>query len=231
MQKSGVYKLYFPDGYFYIGQSTDISRRIKEHYSSLINNTHFNYRLQDKYNKCNILPAAETLVLCSISELNDTEDKYINLEDPLCLNIKAGGNNNFGINSLTAKYLTTDIEMAFLLLVDNPGIKHKYVADLVGIDISTVHDISAGRNRVFTEMKIKYPDKYALLLKNKAHNTRGKFTTVLKHTDGRVETLITGQYSEFCRNNNIQSSNLSKVINGSRKSTMGWELVETYENI
>jgi hypothetical protein len=134
------------------------------------------------------------------------------------------------MNALTAKYDTLDIELAFLILVENPGISHKQVAEFVGIDINTIHDISAGRNRVFTEMKAKYPEQYAKLIKQKAANTRGKYTVTLKHENGTVVELMSGQYSEFCRNNNIQTSNLSKVITGKRNSTMGWKMIKKDEN-
>lgn len=231
MQKSGVYRLEFKDGSYYVGQSVNLNSRLKDHYRMLMSGNHHSYKVQHKYNEEKCLPIHYIVKECPIEELNTFEDSLIDLKDPLCLNIKAGGDSNYGINSLTAKYNTIDIEMAFFLLVEHLGISHKEVADFVGIDINTVHDISAGRSRAFTEMKSKYPEKYAQLLKQKACNTRGKNTIVLSHTDGRVVTLITGEYSEFCRKNAVQSSNLAKVITGKRKTTMGWSLLEKYENI
>lgn len=231
MQKTGIYKLEFIDGSYYIGQSINIESRLKNHYKMLLEGTHHSYKVQHKYNSTNILPKHSIIKECNVSELNSIEDLLIDLSDKLCLNVKAGGDSNFGINAVSAKYHTSDIEMAFLLLVDHPGILHREVAAFVGIDINTVHDISAGRSRALTEMSIKYPEKYAALLKMKAPNTRGKTTVILGHEDGRTVRLITGEYSEFCRNNNVQSSNLAKVITGKRKATMGWKLLEKYENI
>lgn len=231
MKNIGIYKLEFTDGSYYVGQSVNIKSRIKDHYRELIAGTHHSYKLQEKYNKLCVLPTHSTVTICDVTELNSIEENLIDIKNPLCLNVKAGGSSNYGINAPTAKYDTNDIELAFLLLVDNPGIPHKEVAEFVGIDISTVHDISAGRNRVFTEIKTKYPEKYNRLLAIKAPNTRGKCTVVLEHIDGRTVKLITGEYSEFCKLNSVQTSNLSKVINGTRKSTMGWKLVQKYENI
>lgn len=231
MQNSGIYKLQFDNGKYYIGQTSNLEIRKKEHYRLLLLNKHHNYKVQQVYNTNNILPEFLVVKYCNISELNTQEDALIDLLDPLCLNIKAGGNNNFGYNALTAKYLTSDIELVFLILVNNPGISHKEVAEFVGIDINTVHDISAGRNRAFTEMKAIYPEEYAKLIKQKAANTRGKTTVVLQHDDGRIVTIRSGEYSEFCKTNGVQNANLSKVIGGSRKSTMGWKLIEKYENV
>lgn len=230
-QDIGVYKLEFEDGSYYIGQSLNIQKRLKDHYGYLLRGVHHSYKVQQKYDKVKKLPSHKIIKYCDTSELNKIEDSLIDLSDPMCLNVKAGGDNNFGINAPTAKYNVSDLELAFFLLVDNPGILHKEVASFVGIDINTVHDISAGRSRAYTELRTMYPDKYAQLIKMKAHNTRGKTTIVLEHDTGEIVTLVTGEYSEFCRTHSVQSSNLSKVLAGKRKSTMGWKLKEKYENI
>lgn len=231
MQKSGIYKLIFKDGSYYIGQSVNLNNRKKEHYRLLLLGKHHNYKVQDKYNATGILPDFLILEEAPTNILNDREAKYINTSDTNCLNIKQGGDNNYGYNAVTAKYLTEDIELAFLMLVNNPGISHKEVANFVGIDINTVHDISSGRNRAFTEMQKIYPEEYKKLIKQKANNTRGKHTIVLQHTDGRTVTLITGEFSKFCKENSVQNANLSKLISGQRNTTMGWKLLEKYENI
>lgn len=231
MKTIGIYKLEFADGFFYIGQSVNLISRLKDHYRMLVEGNHHSYKLQDKYNKEKVFPKHSIITLCELAELDAIETSLIDLNNKLCLNVKAGGLNNYGSSAPTAKYLTSDIELAFLLLVDNPGILHRHVADFVGIDINTVHDISAGRNRVLTEMSSKYPEKYTKLIQLKAANTRGKYTIVLENTEGRVVKLVTGEYSQFCKLNNVQPANLSKVISGNRKATMGWKLVEKYENV
>lgn len=229
--KTGIYKLIFRTGNYYIGQTCDLDKRYKTHLSQLISGKHFNHRLQNEFLSLQEIPEFVVVEYCNDSaELNRLESKYIDLKDPKCLNIKAGSDNNFGFNAPTAKYFTQDIEAVFFLLLDNPGISHKLVSTFTKVDISTVHDISAGRNRVFTELSSKYPGEYANLLKQKAPNTRGKTTVVLMHKDGREVTLDSGQYSEFCRSNNIHSSNLSKVILSKRKSAGGWSLKEKREN-
>lgn len=232
MQKTiGIYKLTFKTGHYYIGQSINMSKRKLDHYKMLMLNTHHSYKMQEHYVKCGKLPEFNVLVECSLEDLGAKESELINLSDPLCLNVKPGQMQNYGYLAPTAKYLTLEIETAFLLLANNPGISHKEVAECSGIDISTVHDISAGRNRAFTEMSKIYPELYSKLLSQKAPNTRGKTTITLKHEDGRVVTLISGQYAEFCRNTGVQSSNLQKVITGKRKATIGWTLIQKYENI
>lgn len=231
MQKSGIYKLEFTDGSYYIGQSVNLDSRKKDHYHMLQNGNHHSYKVQFKYMSTQTLPEFEIILYCPPSLLNQEENKLIDIHDPLCLNIKPGGNSNFGIDSPTAKYSCYELEEVFFLLVDYPSISHKEVARFTGVNINTVHDISAGRSRAFTELKVKYPEMYKKLIIQKAANTVGKCTIVLQNIDGSIVTLKTGEYSEFCRKYNVQSSNLSKVIHGKRKSTVGWSLLEKYENI
>ena len=76
-----------------------------------------------------------------------------------------------------------------------------------------------------------YPEEYKKLIKQKANNTRGKHTVILQHEDGRIVKLISGEFSKFCKENNVQNANLSKLMAGQRKTTMGWKLLEKYENI
>lgn len=230
----GIYKLEFEDGSYYIGQSVNLNKRsrYKDHVTMMLNNRHHSYKVQDKFDSLQKLPTYGVVEYSDLINLNSLEQKYINLNDKNCLNVKAGGGSNYGQNTDTAKYFTYQIEDAFFLLINNPKILHKEVATHTGLDINTVHDISAGRSRAVTEMSIKYPEEYAKLLKMKAHNTRGKTTVILANNKSNKEvTLVTGEYSQFCRDNNIQSSNLAKVITGKRNSTMGWYLVSKYENI
>lgn len=232
LNNAGIYKLEFIDSSYYIGQTTNLNNRKLQHYRDLLKGNHFNYKVQTKYNNEKILPKFIIIKTCNnIDELNTLEQDNINIKDNKCLNILVGGINSYGYNAPKAKYLTLDIELVFLLLVNNPGISHKEVADFSGVDISTVHDISAGRNRSYTEMFKMYPEEYTKLLSIKAANTRGKRTVILKNMNtNKTITLLSGQYSQFCKDNNLQVSNLSKVINEHRKNTGGWELVRTYEN-
>lgn len=222
--KSGIYQLIFPSGHYYVGQARDFNERSKEHIRSLKSNTHFNYRVQNEY--CvHGEPTFKVLKECSLSELNEIEHTYINLDNPLCLNIlSARPNQHRGENSPRAKYSNAEILNSILYLVDNPKAKHSTVAELFNIDISTIHDISAGRGRLleFTETR---PDLVQKVISNKAHNTRGLRSITI--TNGQeIVTLTTGQYSEFCRTRGIHSSNLAKVISGSRGHTGGWKLVK-----
>ena len=223
---SGIYKLYWDTSEkYYIGQAIDINKRYKEHIRQLANNTHFNLWVQEEYN-INGKPNINILEVCEPSLLNIKEPEYIHLRDTNCLNVLLGGNLCYGENSPRAKYQDIDIIEAFLLLYTYPSIKHIDVSTYTGIDINTVHDISACRGRGTHLLKEMYPKEWNELLKRKAPNSRGTRIFEFKNKfSEETYVCVSGELSEFCRTYGLQSSNLSKVINKSRKHTKGWELV------
>lgn len=218
----GIYKISWPSGEYYIGQSTDLKTRFSEHLSDLRLGKHFNYKLQETYSK---LGTPNYTVLCEVpvASLDSVEESYIDLSNPLCLNILKGGSVNRGMDSPRCKYHDEDILEAFRLLCTR-SLTHTEISKITGVDTSTVSDISSGRGRGCEWLQEKYPDMYAILLATKAKNTRGSREVTLSNGEATV-VLKVGEFSEFCRKYGIQNANLSKVINGSRKSTQGWKLV------
>ena len=53
----GIYKLEFIDGSFYVGRSTSIKSRYKDHISTLKRNASGCRKLQNKYNGVLLLPS------------------------------------------------------------------------------------------------------------------------------------------------------------------------------
>jgi len=219
---TGIYKLLFKDGTFYVGKALDLCKRYKEHCGELVKGTHFNYRVQKAYD-INGIPDYHIIQECYPTELNDLERKHIDLTNPLQLNILEGSDKLYGEKAPRFIYSDDEMLAIFLTIVENPKVSRKQLAEDYGVDISTVHDIGAGRGRAIM-FKEEYKEEYDKLIKNKANNTRGK--NIIKVTDGiDIIELKTGEYQDFCDFNGIQSSNFSKVITGKRRSTGGWRLV------
>jgi len=225
----GIYKLVFPDGSYYIGQSVDINSRYKSHIHELTLCKHYNYKVQSCFDKQGV-PKLHIMQESSLSSLNELEAQYINLKDPACLNILCGGNfQHRGENSARAVYSKETLLKVFFALTEPEVLASKEISEMFNVDLGTVSDIRAGRGRAL-EFKEEYPEKFNMLLKNKSHNTRGKSTITLIHSDSTAVTLTTGEYSSFCRQYGIHTSNLSKVLKGTRKSTGGWILGSKHEN-
>lgn len=74
-----IYKLEWVDqGIVYIGRSTNPNNRISVHLDALKNNTHYNYRMQETYNKLGAFTKVEILETVSSDIGNETEISYIN---------------------------------------------------------------------------------------------------------------------------------------------------------
>jgi group I intron endonuclease len=91
MQLAGIYRIDCSNGKFYIGSSVNLSKRWVNHKAKLRKGTHANHHLQNTWNllgqdafKFSILE------LCSIENLIEVEQKWIDLTD--CCNPEIGFN-------------------------------------------------------------------------------------------------------------------------------------------
>jgi len=92
---SGIYKLNGPNGYYYIGSSNQIERRITKHFQHLRENKHINKHLQNVYNKYKDFNWVwECIKKVSEARLLKEEQKYLNTHfgTELCLNLVAIAN-------------------------------------------------------------------------------------------------------------------------------------------
>jgi group I intron endonuclease len=83
--KSGIYRIKNTiNGKVYIGQSKNLQTRKNEHFRLLVNNQHFNRKLQSSFNKYGKgFFVFEVIEECELSELNEKEIKYIEEYDSL----------------------------------------------------------------------------------------------------------------------------------------------------
>jgi hypothetical protein len=98
--KTGIYKITFPNGHYYIGQAVDLNRRYRNHLLDLKKNKHANKRLQycwDKYGEFSF----EILEECNYDKLDDIENKYLreNVENDNCCNMCSQGRSRKGIKA------------------------------------------------------------------------------------------------------------------------------------
>lgn len=143
-KRTGVYKIVFPDGCFYIGRSLDIDKRYSQHCEKLLKGSHHNDLVQKSFIKNNSrLPILEILLLSDDYFLCRKEGKIIeeSKTNILCLN-KYGSidrtiknrhinkkciDRKITINQLTRKefkyildkYDTVDNALLKLLQIDN----------------------------------------------------------------------------------------------------------------
>lgn len=88
---SGIYKISATDGYFYIGSTVNINNRWKEHRTKLLNDTHENTHIRNRFKKYNQLWQFELLEETSTEYeyILQREQYYLDLlfNDKKCMNI------------------------------------------------------------------------------------------------------------------------------------------------
>lgn len=89
MKTSGIYRLQFPTGHYYIGSSRDHVTRCRHHQNSMLRGKHDSQRIQNVYDKYGQLPVFGLIIACDMSELENNEQSYLDehVGKILCLNI------------------------------------------------------------------------------------------------------------------------------------------------
>ena len=91
--KSGIYKLEFPGGEIYIGQSINLDNRLATHTREMQQNIHPNYKIRECITKYGNLPDISILREYSPEELNEAEIFWVEHFDSFKngLNLTKGG--------------------------------------------------------------------------------------------------------------------------------------------
>jgi hypothetical protein len=86
--KCGIYKITFPNGHYYYGQSINMKTRKSRHLFELKKGVHSNKRLQNCYNKYKDF-TFDIIQECSKEELNSIETKYLfeHVDKDMCCNL------------------------------------------------------------------------------------------------------------------------------------------------
>lgn len=233
---SGVYKLIFKDGSFYIGRSVNIEGRYKDHCSTLRNNRAHNKALQQAFNY-NGIPQLEILETCTVEESKKQEVFWIAQLNAtkVGLNISDGGDDILiGDKHPMSKYSNSTICLTIeLLACTDPIYTHKEIENITGVSQATIKDIVCQRSHVWA--KEQFPELYQKMLDTKdlrkAHslanlnpqaNKKAIEYPLVKSPQGDIFSIE--HLTEFCKLHDLQSSNLSHVLSGRRKSHKGWTL-------
>lgn len=95
----GIYKITFPNGHYYIGQSVNTKRRESQHKRELALGIHSNKRLQNCFDKYGSF-LFEVIEECSKEDLSKIEDRYLfdNVDNESCCNICKYANSVYKTN-------------------------------------------------------------------------------------------------------------------------------------
>lgn len=228
MDNCGVYCIYFTDidNKYYIGCSTNLSKRIQEHKSALSSNRHTNSHLQNAYNKYSS-PIIEVLEYCSIDKVYEQEIFYIKEFDSYKqgFNKTTGGDGSgFGEGNSNAKYTEEDY-ITVLKAIAYTNDPFSKISEYTGVSIFTIKHISSISSHGYLE-QIE-PEAYAIV--RAKYNNRDNSA---KSKDIKYPTIISPEGIEytvdnvhkFAEKHGLQYQNLHKVLTNKRKSHKLWKL-------
>lgn len=228
MDNCGVYCIYFTDidNKYYIGCSTNLSKRIQEHRSALSSNRHTNTHLQNAYNKYGS-PIIEILEYCSIDNIFEQEIFYIKEFDSYKqgFNKTTGGDGGgFGEGSPGAKYTEEDY-ITVLKAIAYTNDTFSKISIYTGVSVDTIKHISRMGSHGYLEQV--EPEAYAIV-KSKYNNrdnsasSKGISYPILISPDGKE--YIVNNVHKFAKEHDLQYQNLHKVLVGKRKSHKNWRI-------
>lgn len=238
----GIYKLNFKNTEkVYIGQSSNIERRFRNHLYSLskgISPT----KLQEAYYKYGI-PELEILVESDeldTSKLDEIEEEAISIFNSIdngfnTCNVAYGssskgrkGNTACGENANAAIYPKGVYIDIFYALINNINkLSVREIAEMLNVSYSVVSSI---RNlNTHKWLKIEFPDEYTILeeLHNSYDRTVNRTAESLgldypKLLSPLGEEVTVTNLSEFSKIHNLSIGNLHGLLNNTRKSVNGW---------
>ena len=238
MNKSGIYKLTFSNGSFYIGRSISIQSRFKDHLNTLKAHKHHNHKVQEAYDSYGS-PELFILEECSSDVQNAREVYWIAQFNSTVdgLNTSPGGEDILqGDKHPCAKYSNLQVLTVVKLLGSiNPIMSHKEISDITGVGDATVKDIVCERSHLW--VKEQYPVEFKQMLDTKLlrkvnslnnldpfANKKTKVYPAIQSPEGNVFHVV--HLTNFAKEHGLQASNLSKVFSGKRLHHKGWKLYE-----
>ena len=213
----GIYKLSFNVDNIYIGQSIDIERRYKQHISAMKNKTN-NPNLNNAFEIYG-LPIMTIEQVCTISELNNLEDKFIidySITNKL-LNIKQSSKDTprlVGDSNGNSKFSNTQIVEVLYLLTDEKPLSREEISNKTKVNLHTVNAIK--NLNTHTWLEEVYPERYQIL-----KDIKYTYYQVLSPTG---EIFKFTNIAQFAALKGLDRSTLCKVLNGKRASHLGWTL-------
>jgi len=217
---SGIYKLYFKDGAYYIGKSVDLTRRKDEHFRSLKLNKHVNENVQFTYLACGF-PEFIVLETCSIDKLDNLEQEYLNnsiedIKNYTCLNINLNAvGASIGVYNHNCYTDKDTIINVFSMLLDE--VPRKEIIKSTKVSETMLADLATGRTHSW--LKDIFKDRYT------TYFTKPKkvYTTI---TNGRQIIEVTN-IAQTARNLCVSKSNLYSLVRGDTKYCKEWYNIES----
>ena len=219
---TGIYALWFEESSMvYIGQSSNITRRFNEHIRDLKSNSHYNYKIQDEFNRYGI-PEFIILEYCSVLDLDTNEilwmDEFNSIT--LGLNLVGGGRNARGTLASCSKYSKIQILRTFSLLY-NTSLSYKEIEAKTKVKHSTVGGIKNMETHLW--LREEYPDKYNIIKTRKTPTKVGVHSHLSLHNKVSILKIFCLlyktelSYKDIAKKARVSTTLVSNIRGGNHK--------------
>lgn len=216
------------DGKYYIGCSTNLTKRIQDHLSALTSYRHTNKGLQQA-SKDYGLPTVEILEYCATENIYDREIFWIKEFDSFnngFNNTTGGDGGGFGEGMHNARYT----EQEYLKILDtlaNTDMNLRAVSTYLNMSLDVIKHISSLTTHGWLEER--HPENYAKLkLKylNKVRNNSAESQGIKYPLLVSPENVVYEVHNvhKFAKEHGLHCQNLHKVLTGKRLSHKNWKL-------
>lgn len=226
---AGIYCMYFPsdDGKYYVGQSIDLSTRIKRHFSELNGNKHPNLKLQKEFNSYLTIEVEILEYVDSYGDLDTKEIYWIEKFEAFTkgfnktLGGKSAGFGQYGGMSL----YTNDTYIKIATEIANTKKSYKQIAEELNVSDRVVGSIGAGQSHLWLSEAI--PEVYSILvskIRNKDEDRKEfqrKIFLKLVNSDDRL--------IDIAKELNVPTSTLEKIAYGTSCKFLQKEFPIEYE--
>ncbi len=239
----GIYRLIFNGtDKVYIGQSTNIELRYRDHIRYMKENR-TTKKLYQAYIDFGI-PTVEILCECSKEELNKNENESIEIWDSVIHGFNSllcaeDTPNSSGFEAGNAKYSKEDI-IKVAELLQNPLNTTSYIESQTGVKSRTITEVS-NLTQHSTWLEKEYPDIYLNILNLKGNRrsilnkvsaskrsitmcaaSRGITYPLIYSPEGKVYNVT--NTSAFAKEHGLHNGHLGSVLNRKAQSHKGWKL-------
>lgn len=215
LRLSGIYKINFPNGKYYIGKAVDIKRRVEEH--NYDKRQPILYAAIKKYFQNGIKEFEILEIVSDRTQLSEKEKYYIKLYQA---NDKAKGYNqteggdgaSLGVNNVASKFTQEDIDNIRKLLIET-DIPIYQIAEQYNCNRNTINRLDKGET--YFDNTLSYP-----LRKNKYVPKSGSQNGNAKISEETYQLIVIDlqelklSMKDICKKYNISTGALSRLNTG-----------------
>ncbi len=230
----GVYCLYFEcdDGQYYIGESSNIEKRYKEHCNNLVRGSHINYKLSNAYSRYG-MPIMEVVEATDEADLKRREVFWIREFNSFYsgMNLTIGGDGcGYGDRHPSSIY-TEETYVEILHLLANTNKSAVDISKQLNISYNVVTQISIGQTHAY--LQDRFPDLYKKMLAKVGSRAVGSKSSISDDILKNIVSLLIADmpYKNIAEIVGVPITTIKSIAIGSAHKNLMYKIPEEYASL